>query len=511
MQQAVLTISALSWFSICNTGFMGADYYTILGIPYNATSEEVRNAYFQLARQLHPDKNSAPDKHEQFLQLQIAYEVLSNAERRAAYDANLPPEMRTGPEISINAKYSRSWLARIEERQLVYVLLDLICTADIRSDQIPPYHICLVLDQSTSMKGSRMDMVKSSAQNLVQQLRPQDLLSVVAFGDRAQLVIPPTRASSLSRSDARISLLQTGGGTEIYQGLAMGVEQLRRSAPAYTRHLVLLTDGHTYGDEEACLRLASEASQEGISISALGIGNEWNDGFMDRLSGASGGHSIYISSPKELDRCVIEKAGQLGSMYARGIRFEFESSPGVTLKYAFRLNPDIGPVLLSKPLQLGDIQHRKSISVLLEFMLNPMSVDVDHLVLARGPIWMDLSGQSSSNQVRLLVDLSLPVKANIEHEAPPAVIVEAMSRLTLYRMQEKVREEVGAGEIEKATRHLQYLATHLLSQGDRELAHTVLVEAEHVRQTRSFSKEGDKRIKYGTRALLLPAGSELKL
>jgi Ca-activated chloride channel family protein len=67
---------------------------------------------------------------------------------------------------------------------------------------------------------------------------------------------------------------------------------------------------------------------------------------------------------------------------------------------------------------------------------------------------------------------------------------------------------VAAGEIGKATRHLQYLATHLLAHGERDLAHTVLVEAEHIHQTNQFSKEGDKRIKYGTRALLLPPGLE---
>ena len=56
--------------------------------------------------------------------------------------------------------------------------------------------------------------------------------------------------------------------------------------------------------------------------------------------------------------------------------------------------------------------------------------------------------------------------------------------------------------------HLQYLATHLLAEGDRELAHTVLVEAEHIQQSHRFSQEGDKRIKYGTRALLLLPGPE---
>ena len=51
---------------------------------------------------------------------------------------------------------------------------------------------------------------------------------------------------------------------------------------------------------------------------------------------------------------------------------------------------------------------------------------------------------------------------------------------------------------------LQKLATNLLQQGDRELARTVLLEAEHIKEERSYSPEGDKRIKYGTRALLLP-------
>jgi Ca-activated chloride channel homolog len=88
------------------------------------------------------------------------------------------------------------------------------------------------------------------------------------------------------------------------------------------------------------------------------------------------------------------------------------------------------------------------------------------------------------------------------------VIVEAMSKLTLYRMQEKVRAEVNEGQIDKATKHMHYLATHLLSQGDRELAHTVLIEAEHIQQSRRLSNEGEKRIKYGTRALLLPSGME---
>jgi Ca-activated chloride channel family protein len=88
-------------------------------------------------------------------------------------------------------------------------------------------------------------------------------------------------------------------------------------------------------------------------------------------------------------------------------------------------------------------------------------------------------------------------------EKPPTSILQAMSKLTLYRLQERARSEVQGGNYNQATRHLQHLATHLLSQGNRELARTVLMEADHIQRAHQFSKEGDKRIKYGTRALLM--------
>ncbi len=62
------------------------DYYTLLGLPRNATEEQVRSAYRKLARQYHPDVNTSPDAAEKFNKVTEAYEVLSDAERRQRYD-----------------------------------------------------------------------------------------------------------------------------------------------------------------------------------------------------------------------------------------------------------------------------------------------------------------------------------------------------------------------------------------------------------------------------------------
>jgi curved DNA-binding protein CbpA len=64
------------------------DYYAILGIASDATSEAVRTAYRKKALQLHPDRNTAPEATDQFRDIQEAYETLSDASRRHAYDEN---------------------------------------------------------------------------------------------------------------------------------------------------------------------------------------------------------------------------------------------------------------------------------------------------------------------------------------------------------------------------------------------------------------------------------------
>ncbi|MCC6146562.1 MAG: VWA domain-containing protein [Anaerolineaceae bacterium] len=489
---------------------MERNYYQILGLPRDALPEELRSAYFAYAKKLHPDANPASNAQDKFISVKQAYETLIDPEKRSAYDITLAPD-RIADSISLEIQYSRSVLPVIDENQLVYVMVDLVHTVDPAPTMLLPAHLCLVIDVSNSMKGERLDMIKASIFKLLKILNPQDHITIVAFSDRAEVIVPAKQIRDLPQIEQRIRLLNPGGGTEIYQGLETGVRQLQlleRSGVMQVRHLILFTDGHTYGDEARCIELTKQAKEDGIIFNVLGIGHEWNDKFLDQLAGFGGGNVTFVTSPGNIAHSIEQKIKILSSLFARNITFDFSKDRGAELRYAFRLVPDTGPLPLKSPINFGNLYYGRKTSVLFEFIVSGMKTASGRLNLAKGTLTGDL--MFHNNAIHYPLSFHRPFAISPEPEAPPPALVEAMARLTLYRLQERARSEVEEGQITKGTKHLQHLATHLLASGQRELARAVLVEAEHIKQNHSFSKEGDKRIKYGTRALLLPSGLEQK-
>jgi Ca-activated chloride channel family protein len=474
------------------------DYYALLGISRKAAQKEIKRAYKKLARRLHPDVNRDADATERFVQLQKAYEVLSDPKQRSEYDASLPPEKKS---ISFSYQVSRTALPRLNEPQIVYLLFEIAPPPDIEDTPAPPLNISLVVDRSTSMKGTRMDVVKSAAIELIDQLRIQDKLSVIAFSDDAEVVLPARLGMDHNLARSSVKMIQASGGTEIYRGLEAGVGQLKRNlSQDHINHLVLLTDGQTYGDEDACLNLAEHAAVSGIHISCLGIGSDWNDNFLDDLAMRTGGFSQYISRPEDTRKFLRQVYSDLNRIYGESAVFDFNPGPGIKLHYAFRLSPAAGPVQTTTPMRLGSLPRDSSLSYILELVIPP-SQSERRLSLVDGKIRLFVPSGNPSLVLKP-VYIDIPIGDSPESQTVPPKIMKAMSRLVLYRLQERARREIAQGKIIEATKHLNNLATHLLTSGEYELARTVLQEADQIQQGQSFSEEGKKRIKYGTRALL---------
>jgi hypothetical protein len=82
----MLKISAYVHSTAKLGGELVEDYYKILGVPYNASADDIKSAYRTLAKRWHPDVCKEPGAHEQFVKIGEAYEILSNPRTRLEYD-----------------------------------------------------------------------------------------------------------------------------------------------------------------------------------------------------------------------------------------------------------------------------------------------------------------------------------------------------------------------------------------------------------------------------------------
>lgn len=473
------------------------EYYAILGITPQATPEEVRAAFASLRSNFPKDKQDKATNPD-YAQLVTAYEVLSSPERRATYDSLLV-ETKSIEQVNLRITASRDRIKLSDAEQVVYLLVDILPAKQVAKQR--PLNLSLVIDRSTSMQGARLSHVKSAVELIVNKLTKQDTLSIISFSDRAEVVVPSGKIENPTAVVGQLRSVQASGGTEIYQGLLTGVQELRKANLAsHTNYLILLTDGHTYGDAEQCLELTRRMAEQNIGVSAFGIGTEWNDQFLDQLVAPSGGQSNFIEQPTEIIQFLQSRIQGLGTIYAQNIGLKTKLHNKVKIQYGFKLEPFAQPLALDNEIiKLGNLEGRAPLSVLLELKIAPQSAETRFNLPVE--IVADIPNPTIHEQ-HFKHNHCLYVLSKMPKEMPPQEIVEAVRVMNMYRMNEKVWQEVEAGRLDVASTRMHHLSTRLLEAGETALAQQAQHEMERIAQAGTMSLAGRKKLKYGTRALI---------
>lgn len=482
------------------------DLYAVLGVPPESQPEDIRQAYHVAARRLHPDINPNPGAAYQFRDITAAHQVLSDPISRQKYDTKRKQTAVEKPYFSLRVTPSKRKLPVMNEPQVLYVLVEIVPDRQLEGRSTStPLNLTLLIDHSTSMNGIRLERTKVAAHQIIDQLSEKDVLSIVTFSDRADVFLKASPLRDKSGAKALVTTMQASGSTAMLQGMLAAVEQNRIYAGRnFVNHIIMITDGRTYGDEPACLELAERAASEGIGISAMGIGDEWNDTFLDQLASRTGGISEYITSPNAVVRFLNERVRSLGKALAERVQVSLAPDPDIKIELAFRLTPNPQPVLLDvDPVPIGQLQVQQNTSLLLQLQM-PALMIAGFRSLMRIEVAGDIMWDSRPNCC-VIADTSIEVVPSPPPEEPPLSIIDALGKLTLYRMQQKAEEAARRGDVREATRRLENLATRLLEAGHDDLAHAAITEAQRVSSTSMLSDEGQKRLKYGTRMLMLPA------
>ncbi|MET0152650.1 MAG: VWA domain-containing protein [Candidatus Binatia bacterium] len=196
-----------------------------------------------------------------------------------------------------------------------------------------PMGLFLVIDRSNSMgynsrrsdvrDGEKMRYAREASHTLLEQLRPEDRVGVIAF-DSDPYVLGPLRTLSEQRAvlEDRIARLVPGGGTDFKAALEIATAQLVQSG-LKTLHIILMTDGDTNRGAADHAAVIQAMSRLGITVTTIRVGDDdVNLTFLQHISRDTGGQFYHVENIETLPQLIVSDTRQ-----ARGDK-DGEEKPG---------------------------------------------------------------------------------------------------------------------------------------------------------------------------------------
>jgi len=216
-----------------------------------------------------------------------------------------------------------------------YLVLEVVAPDAARGERVP-VQVSLIYDTSGSMaSGGRMEDARRAALEVASRLRPQDALSLVTFSDQAWVRIPRTQARDPELFRGALLGLTTGGGTNLYDGLARGFGELDGGGFDGVRRAILLSDGEANVgdvDPEDMVRMVSGYTARGISLSALGVGLDFNEDLLGRLADAGGGTWRFADREGALPELLSGELERMTHLVGSELTLDVRLGDGVALE-----------------------------------------------------------------------------------------------------------------------------------------------------------------------------------
>ena len=163
--------------------------------------------------------------------------------------------------------------------------------------------VILIIDKSSSMEGKKMDLARLASIGVVDNLKPEDWVAVLIFDNSFQWAVPLRKAEDRSLIKRLISGITPDGGTQIAPALAEAFNKIKPVNAVY-KHIVLLTDG--ISEEGDSMTLARDASAEHVTISTVGLGQDVNRAYLEKIASSSKGKSYFLLEPAGLEQILLK-------------------------------------------------------------------------------------------------------------------------------------------------------------------------------------------------------------
>ncbi|MBK1987905.1 VWA domain-containing protein [Sphaerospermopsis aphanizomenoides BCCUSP55] len=445
-------------------------------------------------------------------------------------------------ELNVSITPHREFMPADTNAQKLFLMLKLQPTKEVAATR-PPTTFAFVIDTSGSMYEvvagnitptgrtvvqdgnvynevtggkTKIEIVIESLLALVRsgRLGANDRIAIIQFDDTASQIIGLTSATQVGQLENAIAqLCNYSGGTCMGLGLGSALNALANQDMTVRRTL-LFTDGATF-DEDQCRAIASEFAAKNIPITALGVGEEFNEDLLTHLSDSTGGSLLYIvpgqAGPSQvsildLPNKIIEEYSQAQQEVITNLALRVKTVQGVELTRIVRAYPTQAEFPFTQPpYPIGNAAANDETIFILEFSM--AARPASRVRLAQIGITYDVPGQKIRGE---FPPQNLVVQFIAGQGGAAQVNQEVMDYLQQCNIANLVGQatKIAERDPQKAEEILETARRMTVRLGNDEMAASLNGAQDELRKTRKISPGTRKTVKMGAKGKTVKMGSD---
>lgn len=210
---------------------------------------------------------------------------------------------------------------------------------EVAKDNLPASNLVFLLDVSGSMNSSnKLPLLKSAFHLLVQELRPEDKVSIVVYAGASGCILEPTPGNNKQKILDALNRLEAGGSTAGGAGLMLAYQKAEESfIKGGNNRIILATDGDFnvgVSSNSEMERLVSDNKDKGIFITVLGFGmGNYKDDRLEIIANKGNGNYAYIDNLQEAQKTLVKEFGGTLFTIAKDVKFQIEFNPSKVTAY----------------------------------------------------------------------------------------------------------------------------------------------------------------------------------